>query len=124
MLVPIRIGLRQRADLVQARDFLRMEMPGRGREVVAELLCVAGAQDDRVDARLVHDPIERDLCRRDTALLANFEKHVHDPIDALEIDGPGRVELVEATLGRTGVAAELAGQQAGVQRLQAMMPTP
>ena len=50
LLMPMRVRQRERADFVEAFDFGVGKIPGSGGEVVAELLLVARADDDGIDA--------------------------------------------------------------------------
>src|SRR5215472_4034389 len=76
VLMPLRIRLRQRTDVVQPCRFLRCEPPLRGSENVLQLLFVPRAKDHGVDARFVKNPVDRHLRDRDTARQGDEFEHV------------------------------------------------
>src|ERR1700736_5813541 len=60
-LVPIGIGERLAARLVERRDLFVGQGPAGRAEVLPQLLFVAGADDDGRDGRAPEQPVERDL---------------------------------------------------------------
>ena len=57
-LVPIRIDGRTVAGFVELRDLLGRQLPADGEQVLAELLFVAGADDDVVYGRALKEPVQ------------------------------------------------------------------
>src|SRR4029450_11446504 len=95
VLMPYRVWLRQRADLVERRHPPSRHSPGGRRQIVAKLCFIASADDHRVHSRLVHYPIQGDLCRCDVASRRDLDELVNDAINAFEVDGAGHVEFIE-----------------------------
>ena len=61
MLMPSRVWLRERADVVERLHLFPRQLPRGGGEIVAKLLFIPRPDDDRVDGWLAHDPVQRDL---------------------------------------------------------------
>ena len=74
MLVPIRVRLGHRADVIQALHLLCGQPPRGGGEVISKLLLVARAHQDRIHARPAHYPVESHLGRRYAAIEGNVAR--------------------------------------------------
>src|SRR5678815_3747832 len=109
--MPRGVWFGQGADLVQANDFFGAEVPLSRREIVTQLLLVAGSEDHGIDTGLADHPVQRNLGGRRVALPSNVGEDVHDAIYALQLYGSWRIELVEARLSRSPVASEFARQK-------------
>ncbi len=59
--MPVRVGGRDLAGLVERRDLLGSEIPANCAEIVFELLLVASANDDACHRGTLQQPVQGDL---------------------------------------------------------------
>ena len=89
-LVPVGVGERDGAGGVELGDLLGGEVPADGGEVGAELLFVAGADDERADGGALEEPVEGDLRDGLAGFLGERVEGVDDLVDVLPVgDGAG-----------------------------------
>src|SRR6476660_1149552 len=105
LLMPMRVRQRERADFVEAFDFGVGKIPGCGGEVVAELLLVARADDDGIDAGFARYPVQCDLRNRNATLGGDLGENIDDAEKALLIDGAGEFQCIQARFHGLGLAA-------------------
>ena len=84
-LVPVGIGELDFAGFVEFGDLLGGELPAGGGEVGAELLFVAGADDERGDGGALQEPVEGDLRDGLAGLFGDFVEGVDDLVDILPV---------------------------------------
>ena len=84
--MPVGVGLRAFAGLVEASDVLGVERPAKRAEVLAQLRFGARADDERRHARPRQQPVERDLRYRLAGFLRDFVEHIDDTKKTLIID--------------------------------------
>ncbi|MCY1508738.1 hypothetical protein D9M68_430580 [compost metagenome] len=112
------IGRRRLARFIEPGDLFRRQRPADGTKVLAELLLVAGADDDARNGRAPQEPVDGDLRNRLAGLLGQLAEHVDDIVELAVVDGravSGRI--VQAASFRPGLAAaDLAGEAAPAER--------
>jgi uncharacterized protein GlcG (DUF336 family) len=67
--------------LLQGLQFISVQLQGRGRERVVQVVRLRRADDRCRHSRLVEEPRQRHLCVRDTA----FPRHLRDPVYHREV---------------------------------------